>query len=109
MNRIKDDSYYLEKILTDIDFILLHMKGVNKEELQHNELLLDSMQFRLIQISENANKLSEPFRRRHGEIDWHEIYGLRNWLVHDYGNVDYSIVFSTLVDDIAPLREKLVK
>ena len=30
MNRIKDDSYYLEKILTDIDFILLHMKGVNK-------------------------------------------------------------------------------
>lgn len=109
MNRIKDDSYYLEKILTDIDFILLHMKGVNKEELQQNELLLDSMQFRLIQISENANKLSEPFRRRHEEIDWHEIYGLRNWLVHDYGNVDYSIVFSTLVDDIAPLREKLLK
>ena len=109
MNRIKDDSYYLEKILADIGFILLHMQGVSKEQLEANDLLLDSMQFRLIQISENANKLSEHFKRRHADIDWHEIYGLRNWLVHDYGNVDYGIVFSTLVNDIAPLKAKLEK
>ena len=107
MNRIKDDSYYLEKIIKDIDFILLHMENVSKEQLQENEILLDSMQFRLIQISENANKLSDIFKQRHANIDWHEIYGLRNWLVHDYGNVDYEIIFSTLVKDIRPLKEKL--
>ena len=45
MNRIKDDSYFLEKILKDIDFILLHMENVSKEQLQENEILLDSMQF----------------------------------------------------------------
>ena len=109
MNRIKDDAYYLEKILKDIDFILVHMENVSKNQLQENEVLLDSMQFRLIQISENASKLSSNYKQRHTEIDWHEIYGLRNWLVHDYGNVDYEIVFSTLVKDIKPLKERLLK
>ena len=45
MNRIKDDAYYLEKILKDIDFILVHMENVSKNQLQENEVLLDSMQF----------------------------------------------------------------
>ena len=106
MDRKKDDFYYLEKIHKDIDFILLHMKNVGKNQLQENEVLLDSMQFRLIQISENANKLSDTFKLQHTDIDWHEIYGLRNWLVHDYGNVDYEIVFMTLINDIEPLKKK---
>ena len=108
MNNKKDDVYYLGKIVKDIDFIAAHINGIQKEDLENDEVLLDSMQFRLIQISENANKLSENFKRKHTDIDWHEIYGLRNWIVHDYGNVSYDIIFSTLTNDIQPLKEKLL-
>ena len=37
MDRKKDDFYYLEKIHKDIDFILLHMKNVGKNQLQEKE------------------------------------------------------------------------
>ena len=37
------------------------MRNVELEELNANELLLDSMLFRMIQISENAKKLTEEY------------------------------------------------
>lgn len=109
MDNVKDDSYYLNRILADIDFILEHVKGVSEEEMVQNEVLLDSMQFRIIQISESGSKLSRQFKDRHPEIKWYEISGMRNWIVHDYGNVNYSVVYSALTNDILPLRNKLLK
>ena len=52
------------------------------------EVLLDSMLFRMIQISENAKKLSDEYKLHRGNVPWNAIYGLRNRIVHDYGNVD---------------------
>ena len=58
MDNTKNDHYYLNKIKTDI---------------------------RMIQISENAKKLSGEFRESAGELPWNELIGLRNRIVHDYG------------------------
>ncbi len=47
---------------TDIAFIIAHMKDVDLQELNDNEVLLDSMLFRMIQISENVKRLSEKYK-----------------------------------------------
>lgn len=86
-------------------FIMKHMRDVSQDDLGQNEVLLDSMMFRLIQISENAKKLSDTYKVVHKDIPWTAIYGLRNRIVHDYGNVDLSIVYSTLKDDIPQIIE----
>ena len=70
---------------------------------------MDSMCFRLIQIQENAKKLSEEYKLAHSKIQWRDIAGLRNYIVHDYGNVDPSILFSTLTEDIPDLIKELEK
>ncbi|MCR5672834.1 MAG: DUF86 domain-containing protein [Lachnospiraceae bacterium] len=107
MDNTKNDQYYLDKIKADIAFIVAHMKDVDTQELNDNEILLDSMLFRMIQILENAKKLSGEFRERADELPWNELIGLRNRLVHDYGNVDLNIVFETLKYDIPDLLERL--
>ncbi len=56
MDNVKNDNYYLKKINEDLEFIVLHMRNVDIEELHDNEILLDSMLFRMIQLSENAKK-----------------------------------------------------
>ena len=109
MNNPKTDSYYLEKILTDLDFILEHMAGIGKVELAKNEVLLDSMLFRLIQIQENAKKLTGEFKQNRKNIPWTDIAGLRNRIVHDYGNVDLSVVYDTLTVDVPWLISELKK
>ena len=45
MDNIKNDDYYLNRIITDITFIVNHMKNVDLQELHDNEILLDSMLF----------------------------------------------------------------
>ena len=81
------------------------MDNISLKELNENEVLLDSMLFRLIQISENAKKLSNDYKAKHSQIPWNAIYGLRNRIVHDYGNVDLSVIHSTLAKDIPDLLD----
>ena len=103
MDNIKNDSYYVGRIKEDLEFIVNHTYNIDTKELNDNEILLDSMLFRLIQISENAKRLSDEYKETHASVPWLAIYGLRNRIVHDYGNVDLNIVYSTLKDDIPEL------
>ena len=101
----KTNEYYLEKMEENVDFIMEHMNGVTKEQLEADPVLQDSMMLRLVQISENAKNLTEDFREHNAQIPWTDIYGLRNRIVHDYGNVDLQIVYDTLTRDINEVKK----
>ena len=107
MDNVKNDNYYIQKIRLDLEFIVIHMKDVDIEELNENEILLDSMLFRMIQLSENAKKLTEQYKQKYSNIPWNAIYGLRNRIVHDYGNVDLNVDFETLKNDIPELLDMI--
>ena len=56
----KDDDYYINKIILDLQFISIHMNEITIEQFNHDELLQDSMMFRMIQISENSKNYQIP-------------------------------------------------
>ena len=58
MDNIKDDNYYINKILDDLQFVITHTEGKTEKGIICNELLVDSIMFRIIQIAENNSKLS---------------------------------------------------
>ncbi|MBQ8177617.1 MAG: DUF86 domain-containing protein [Clostridia bacterium] len=107
MDNVKNDAYYVKKILQDANFIVEHTKNVNQKDLEENEILLDSMMFRMVQIAENASRLTSAFKSKHISVDWHSINGMRNRIVHDYGKVDLSIIYETIKQDIPTLSEYL--
>ena len=65
--------------------------------------------FRLIQVSENSDKLSEEFKSMYSDVPWRAMKGMRNRIVHEYGNVDLSVVYDTIKNDIPELVQKLKK
>lgn len=103
MDNIKNNIYYIQKIRKDLEFIVEHMRDVSMEELNVNEVLLDSMLFRMIQISENAKRLTDEYKLSYSHIPWSALSGMRNRIVHDYGNVDLNIVYETLKNDMLEL------
>ena len=105
----KTDVYYVEKILKDLRFIRTNTQNLTLKELELNEILCDSILFRLIQISENSSKLSPLFKLDHQDISWSAIKGMRNRIVHDYGEVKLDIVYQTVKEDIPFLCEQLEK
>lgn len=42
-------------------------------------------------------------------IPWNAIYGLRNIISHEYGNIDEDIIVSVINDDLKPLKEAIEK
>ena len=106
---LKNDKYYLEKIISDLRFIIEHTKGKTKDEIENNDLLVDSIMFRIIQIAENNSRLSEEFKKKYSEIPWVAIKGMRNKIVHDYGVVNMVIVYDTVTRWIPEMYEKLMR
>ncbi len=107
MDNIKDDKYYANKIMIDVQYLIGLKEKYAYEEIQTNEMVLDSIFFRFIQIAENATKLSKELKASHKDIDWGAISGLRNRIVHDYGHTDLSIILDTLKEDIPKLKKVL--
>lgn len=109
MDNIKDDTYYLEKMKTNFERIKHVMKNTSYDDYINNLDLQEITMFNLIQISENVNKISLNFKNSNNSIPWSDIYGLRNRIVHDYGNVVLDVVYQTLRKDIPDLYKKLYK
>ena len=109
MDNVKNDKYYLEKIISDLRFIIEHTKGKTKDEIENNDLLVDSIMFRIIQIAENNSRRSEEFKKKYSEIPWVAIKGMRNKIVHDYGVVNMVIVYDTVTRWIPEMYEKLMR
>lgn len=107
MDNTKNDLYYIAGIIDDLKLIIANTKGVDKGGLESNTLLCDSVLFRIIQISENAARLTDSFLSEHSEIQWRAIRGMRNRIVHHYGEVDLEVVHTTVTDDIPDLLELL--
>ena len=103
MDNRKTDSYYIGKMIADLRFILMHTEGRTQEQMENDEVLMDSVMFRLIQISENAERLTEKCKVRHPSVPWRAIKGLRNRIVHEYGNVDLGVVYETVQNDLPAL------
>lgn len=60
-------------------------------------------------IGEAANHLTPDFTAAHPEIPWKSIVGMRHILVHQYFDVDPSIVIDALDDDLLPLGALLAE
>lgn len=107
MQNKKDDFYYATSIIENIDFVLSHTTGLSLEDLSANEVLIDSVMFRFIQIAENSQNLSSDFKEKHSNLPWHQINGIRNRIVHAYSIVRVDIIYETLKNDLKPFRDEL--
>lgn len=56
---------------------------------------------------ELVSRLSNEFIEEYNMIPWYAIKGMRNLHAHDYENVDFEIVWNTLVEDIPDLKEQI--
>lgn len=54
----------------------------------------------ILQIGELVGRLSEGFKAAHGEIPWHKIRGMRNYVAHEYGSIDLEVVWFVAVNSL---------
>lgn len=72
-----------------------------------SQMRIDAVAHNIEQIGEKSTKISNAIRRNAPEINWHDLSGVRNRIVHDYEGSSAKALFQIASEDILPLREKL--
>ena len=106
----------LEQIIESIELIISRCENINDA----NEFLLspdnmmrfDSCVMRLQAIGEQIGKLLKedncPFDK-YPEIPWVAAYDMRNFISHEYANIDEAIVFDVIKEDLPRMQEAVKK
>lgn len=85
--------------------IALERFGESYDAFEKDIPFQDSCSLCLIQIGEAVNRISDEFKNKHPEIEWHQIYGMRNHLVHGYNMFDAEIAWDAIEHNIPSLQE----
>lgn len=78
--------------------------GNKFEKFETDMAFRDSVSMNILQIGELSKGLSEEFKEStKQEVNWRQIYGMRNHFAHGYGNMDVSIIWEVAASDIPVL------
>lgn len=83
---------------------------VDESLWQHSPYIRDSFLISVSQIGELVSKIGpETCRRYFPDIEWQQIRGMRNIIVHVYANVDYDIIWDVINEEAPKLKQTLLK
>ena len=103
-----DNHIILEKILDSISNIDLLLKTTTEDSFMNDLKDINAICLEFIQIGEKVNLLPEAFYDEHPSVPWHELYGLRNRIVHGYEKVKKSIIWATIVQDLPVIKKEIM-
>ena len=106
----------LEQIAESIELVISRCENVNEA----NDFLLspdsmmkfDSCVMRLQAIGEQIDKILKedncPFDK-YPEVPWVAAYDMRNFISHEYANIDEAIVFDVIKEELPRMQEAVKK
>ena len=80
-----------------------------KEEFLSDETLKRASTRSLEIIREASKKIPKEFREKHNDIEWKNMAGMRDRLIHDYMGVNYNIVWDVMTSKIPDLHYQMIK
>ncbi|TRZ66909.1 MAG: DUF86 domain-containing protein [Rhodocyclaceae bacterium] len=92
------DNDKIADICAAIEKINRYTFGMDLQAFQASELVQDAVLKNIGVIGEAVTKLSDGLKKAHPRIQWRDIAGMRNRVVHDYNRVSLMLVWNTIQD-----------
>jgi len=97
----------LRDILREAEFLTVESARTTREEYLGNEVLKRAFVRSIEVIGEAAKKVPEDARSVCTGVEWKKMTGMRDRLIHDYGGVDYLIVWDVATHKAPMLAAQL--
>lgn len=102
------DRERLEHILAAIDRVVRYTAGKNYDDLVADDMMYYAVVKNIEIIGEAANMLTSEYQSTHPETPWKKVKGMRNYIVHEYFQVDDIVVWDVVTNSLPELREQVV-
>lgn len=104
---LRDDEIRIKHMLDAAIEAQVFTQDITRENLENDRKTIQAV-IRCIEIiGEAAAKISQDTKIKYPQIPWHKIIGMRNWLIHDYFDIDYGHIWSTVREDIPMLIQMI--
>lgn len=103
---MKKDRVYLEYILERIGRIEEDVAS-GRKSFMNSHTIQDAVLRNLQTLAESCQRLSEPFKQNHPDVEWKKLSAFRNVLVHDYLGIDLDQIWIIVVRDVPELKIKI--
>lgn len=109
MREPRRDKERLEHILSAIDRVLRYTKDKTHEDLVSDDMMYYAVVKNIEIMGEAANMLSTEFVESHAQTPWKMVKGMRNYIVHEYFQIDDAVVWDVVVNNLPELRKQIVQ
>lgn len=100
------DRIIIQKIIVYIDDIEKYVEGLQAKEFMDDKKTITACAFTVSQIGELVKEIDSEMINKYTNIPWNSIKGMRNRIVHDYENVDLSVLWGTIKESLPELKDK---
>jgi len=103
----KEPIVFLTHILESINLIEMYVQGVTEEYFYTSTEKQDLVVRRLEIIGEATKNLPAEFRKKHSDVPWKSIAGLRDVIIHQYFGIEYDVIWDTVVNLLPILKKQI--
>ncbi len=100
----KDYRDYLDDIINAIKDVEDFTKGMSYEDFCTDRKTLLAVFKCITDIGEAAKRIPKSFRSKYNNIPWKEMAGMRDKLTHEYDQIDTTIVWKTVEQNLPLLK-----
>ena len=101
------DKERLEHILAAIDRVARYTKDKTFDNLLADDMMYYAVVKNIEMMGEAANMLTSEFQESHPETPWKMVKGMRNYIVHEYFQIDNAVVWDVVTNELSTLREQI--
>jgi uncharacterized protein with HEPN domain len=102
------DKERLEHMLAAAERVIRYTSGKSFENLKVDDMMYYAVVKNIEIIGEAANLLSSEFVDSHPATPWKQVRGMRNYIVHEYFQIDDVVVWGVVTEDIPVLRQQII-
>lgn len=100
---------YLNDIVEAVAAIERFVEGMNFEEFREDQKTLFAVTRAFEVLGEAAKKIPLTLKKKHPDIPWREMAGMRDKLIHEYFAVDVSVLWKTIQEDLPLIRSVIAR
>lgn len=102
------DQIRLRHILESIERIKHYSEGKSFADFVNDDMMYYAIVKNIEIIGEASNLLTEEFKINHPKTPWKIVTGMRNYIVHEYFQVDNTIIWDVVTHDLPELEKNII-
>ena len=103
------DKERLEHILAAINRVVRYTTGKTFEDLLTDDMMYYAVVKNIEMMGEAANMLTTEFQAAHPETPWKMVKGMRNYIVHEYFQIDNHVVWDVVTNELPTLHQQITQ